>query len=46
MRLWELTRGCHFTILQGECHLMELDYPERVVDEAFAFIDQAHKDYE
>ena len=46
MRLWELTRGCHFTILQGECHLMELDCPDRVVDEAFAFIDQAHKDYD
>ena len=46
MRLWELTRGCHFTILQGECHLMELDCPERVVDEAFTFIDQAHKVYE
>jgi pimeloyl-ACP methyl ester carboxylesterase len=46
IRLWELTRGCHFTILQGECHLMELDCPERVVDEAFAFIDQAHKNYD
>ena len=45
MRLWDLTRGSHFTILQGECHLMELDCPERVVDEAFAFIDQAHKNY-
>ena len=43
MHLWDLTRGSHFTILQGECHLMELDCPERVVDEAFAFIDQAHK---
>ena len=28
-----------------EKHLMELDTPERVADEAFAFIDQAHKDY-
>ena len=45
MYLWKIVRGCHYTILQGEKHLMELDTPERVADEAFAFIDQAHKDY-
>lgn len=45
IRLPQITKGCHFTILQGERHLMELDCPERVVDEAFAFIDQAHKNY-
>ena len=46
MYAWKVTKGCHFTILNGEKHLMELDTPERVADEAFAFIDQAHKDYE
>ena len=45
MYAWKITKGCHFTILNGERHLMELDCPERVVDEAFAFIDQAHKGY-
>jgi pimeloyl-ACP methyl ester carboxylesterase len=45
MYAWKITKGCHFTILNGECHLMELDCPERVVSEAFAFIDQAHKGY-
>ncbi len=46
MYAWRVTRGCHFTILGGEKHLMELDTPERVADEVVAFIDQAHKDYE
>ena len=46
MYAWRVTKGCHFTILQGEKHLMELDCPDRVADEAFAFIDQAHKNYE
>ena len=46
MYAWKITRGCHFTILNGERHLMELDCPERVVSEAFDFIDQAHKNYE
>lgn len=45
MYAWRITKGCHFTILNGERHLMELDCPERVVGEAFAFIDQAHKAY-
>ena len=46
MLLFKITKGCHFTILQGERHLMEIDCPERVVDEAFYFIDQAHKNYD
>lgn len=46
MYAWRVTRGCHFTILNGEKHLMELDTPRRVADETFAFIDQAHKNYE
>jgi hypothetical protein len=39
------TRGARAVFLQGECHLMELDCPERVVSEAFDFIDECHKDY-
>ena len=46
MYIWKVVKGCHFTILQGEKHLMEIDCPERVADEAFTFIDQAHKNYE
>ena len=46
MYIWKVTKGCHFTILNGEKHLMELDTPRRVADETLAFIDQAHKDYE
>ena len=46
MYAFKVTKGCHFTVLNGEKHLMELDCPQRVVDEAFAFIDQAHKNYE
>ena len=46
MKLPFITKGCHFTILEGECHLMELDCADRVVDEAFSFIDQAHKKYD
>ena len=46
MYAWKVTRGCHFTILNGEKHLMELDTPRRVADETLAFIDQAHKNYE
>lgn len=45
MYAWSVVKGCHFVILGGEKHLMELDCPERVADEAFAFINQAHKDY-
>ena len=41
-----ITKGCHFTILQGEKHLMELDCPDRVANEAFFFIEQAHKNYQ
>ena len=46
MYAWKVTKGCHFTILNGEKHLMELDTPRRVADEALSFIDQAHKNYE
>jgi len=46
MKLPFITKGCHFTILEGECHLMELDCPNRVADEYFAFADQAHKNYD
>ena len=43
MYAWNVTRRCHFTILQGERHLMEIDCPERVAYEAMSFIDQAHR---
>ncbi|MBQ5993544.1 MAG: alpha/beta hydrolase [Bacteroidales bacterium] len=36
----EIVRGAKFTILPGERHLLELDCPERVAEEAFAFIDE------
>ncbi len=39
------TKGARTTILQGERHLMELDCPDRVAAEVFAFIDEARKDY-
>ena len=42
MRLKELTKGCRFVIVEGEKHLMELDCPDRVVQEVFDFIDSAH----
>ncbi|ORX86498.1 alpha/beta-hydrolase [Anaeromyces robustus] len=45
MKLPFITKKCHFTILQGERHLMELDCPDRIADEAFFFISQAHKNY-
>ncbi|MDO4290402.1 MAG: alpha/beta hydrolase [Eggerthellaceae bacterium] len=32
------TRGAHAAILQGECHLMEIDCPERVANEFKAFM--------
>lgn len=44
--LWNVVKGCHFVMLQGEKHLMEIDCPDRVADEALAFIDQTHKNYE
>ena len=46
MYIWRVTKGCHFTILNGEKHLMGIDTPERVADEALAFIDQAKKNYD
>lgn len=39
------TRGARTVFLQGECHLMELDTPERVVSEVFNFIDETHKGF-
>ncbi len=39
------TRGSKTTFLQGECHLMEIDCPERVVDEMMNFIDQCKVGY-
>ena len=45
MYIWRIVKNCHFTILNGEKHLMELDCPDRVADEMIAFIDQAHKNY-
>ena len=44
--LFNITKECQFTIIQRERHLMKLDCPERIVDEAFYFIDQAHKNYD
>lgn len=43
MYAWKITKGCHFTIINGEKHLMEIDCPERVAYEALAFIDQARR---
>ena len=33
------TRGSRTVFLQGECHLMEIDCPERAVSEFYAFVD-------
>ena len=33
------TRGARAVFLQGEYHLMEIDCPERIVDEYFQFVD-------
>lgn len=32
------TRGARTVFLQGECHLMEIDCPQRVADEFFRFV--------
>lgn len=45
MYIWQVVRGCQFTILNGERHLMELDAPERVADEVFSFIDKCQKGF-
>ncbi|MBQ7497721.1 MAG: alpha/beta hydrolase [Selenomonas sp.] len=37
------TKGAHTVILAGERHLMELDCPEKVAAEVFAFIDGIEK---
>lgn len=39
------TKGARTVILEGECHLMELDAPDRMAAEVFAFIDESRKDY-
>ena len=39
------TRGARTVFLQGECHLMELDCPERVVSEYLSFIDETKKGF-
>ena len=39
------TKGATTTFLQGECHLMELDSPERVVSGVLSFIDEVHKGF-
>ncbi|MBP3254195.1 MAG: alpha/beta hydrolase [Bacteroidales bacterium] len=46
MYIWQVVKGCHFVMLNGEKHLMEIDVPERVADEVLTFIDQAHKNYD
>lgn len=45
MYIWQVVRGCQFTILNGERHLIELDTPERVADEVFSFIDKCQKGF-
>ncbi len=45
MYIWQIVKGCHFTIIHGEKHLMEIDCPDRVADEVLSFINQAHKNY-
>ena len=40
MYIKDVARGCKFKIIPGERHLMELDCPKRVAEEAFAFIDE------
>ncbi|MBQ7477513.1 MAG: alpha/beta hydrolase [Selenomonadaceae bacterium] len=39
------TKGARTVILGGERHLMELDCPERVVNEVFTFIEESRKNY-
>lgn len=45
--MWAImnTRRARTVILNGEKHLMELDSPQRVVNEAFKFFDEAAIDY-
>ena len=38
-------KGARTVILEGECRLMELDCPDRVAAEVFAFIDESRKSY-
>lgn len=45
MYIWQVVRGCQFSILNGERHLIELDTPERVADEVFTFIDKCQKGF-
>lgn len=39
-KMKEMARGSRFKIIPGERHLMELDCPKRVAEEAFSFIDE------
>lgn len=45
--LWAImhTKGARSVVLGGERHLMELDTPERVAQEAFIFIEESKKSY-
>ncbi len=38
-----ITKGAKTVMLQGERHLLEMDCPQRMVDEAFFFIDELAK---
>lgn len=40
MYIKDMARGSRFKIIPGERHLMELDCPKRVAEEAFSFIDE------
>lgn len=39
------TRGARSIFLQGECHFMEMDCPQRIADELHSFIETSKKDY-
>lgn len=39
----KVTKGARTVFLQGERHLLEMDCPQRMVDEAFFFIDETAK---
>ena len=41
----QITKGARGTILNGECHLMELDCPERIGQECIYVIDESKKSY-
>lgn len=43
--LWQAAKDSRFVMLQGEKHLMEIDCPERIADEALMFIEMAGRKY-